>query len=125
MLKDVWWFTVSGQSSRTHGFQSDISSCVAHNTQHVCVCNKRTPADLQVRGVFGDVRRYAGQFEVGAVDHGAFAATFLRTHQILETLPAQTATIVLLTCRGKGGDGKTKKKDKQQVERKEEGKNGR
>lgn len=109
MLKDVWWFTVSGQSSLTHGFQSDISSCVAYNIQHVCVCNKKTPADLQVCGVFGDVWRYTGQFEIGAVDHGAFTATFLRTHQILETLSAQTTAVVLLTCRGKG-DGKTKRK---------------
>lgn len=56
-------------------------------------------ADLQVRGVFRDVWRYTGQFKIGAVDHGAFAATFLRTHQILETLPAQATTIVLLACR--------------------------
>lgn len=45
-----------------------------------------------------DVWRYPGQFEIGAVDHGAFTATFLWTHQILETLATQTAAIVLLTC---------------------------
>lgn len=51
--------------------------------------------------MFRDVRGNAGQFEVGAVDHGAFTATFLRTHEILETLPTQTTAIILLTCRGK------------------------
>lgn len=56
-------------------------------------------ADLQVRSVVRDVWRNTGQFKIGAVDHSAFAATFLRTHQILETLPAQAATIVLLACR--------------------------
>ncbi len=81
------------------------------HTIYVYVCEKETPADLQVCGVFGDVWRYTGQFEIGAVDHGAFTATFLWTHQILETLPTQTATIVLLTCRGKR-EGKTKKERK-------------
>lgn len=56
---------------------------------------------LQVGGVFRDVRRNPGQFEVGAVHHGAFTATSLRTHQILETLPTQPVAVVLLTCRGR------------------------
>lgn len=76
------------------------------HTIKVYACEQETPAraDLQVCGVLGDVWRYTGQFEIGAVDHGAFTATFLRTHQILETLAAQTAAIVLLTCRGKRGE---------------------
>lgn len=84
------------------------------NTINVYVCGNETPADLQVCGVFGDVWRYAGQFEIGAVDHGAFAATFLRTHQILEALPTQATTIVLLTCRGKreGKRGEDQKREK-------------
>lgn len=53
--------------------------------------------------MFGDVCRYAGQFEVGAVNHGAFAAAFLRTHQILEALAVQAAAVVFLACSGKGG----------------------
>lgn len=81
------------------------------HTIYMYVCKKETPAGLQVCGVFGDVWRYTGQFEIGAVDHGAFAATFLWTHQVLETLPTQTATIVLLTCRGKR-EGKTKREMK-------------
>lgn len=101
VLKDVWWFTVSGSSSLTHGLPYDVSSRVAYN-KSVCVWTGR--ADLQVCGVLGDVWRYTGQFEIGAVDHGAFTATFLRTHQILETLATQTAAIVLLTCRGKRGE---------------------
>lgn len=51
--------------------------------------------------MFRDVGRNTSQLQIGAVDHGAFAAAFLRTYQILEALPAQTAPIVLLTCRGK------------------------
>lgn len=69
-------------------------------------CPKRRDGksnDLQVRGVFGDVRRYAGQFEVGAVDHGALAAAFLRTHQVLEALAVQAAAVVFLACSGKRG----------------------
>lgn len=50
--------------------------------------------------MFRDVLRYTGHFEIGAVDYGAFTATFLRTHQVLEALAAQTAAIVLLTYRG-------------------------
>lgn len=56
--------------------------------------------------MFGDVRRYAGQFEVGAVDHGAFAAAFLRTHQVLEALAVQAAAVVFLACSGKRGGGR-------------------
>lgn len=48
--------------------------------------------------MFRDVCRNTGQFEIGAVDHCAFAATFLRTNQVLEALPIQTTAIVLLTC---------------------------
>lgn len=83
--------------------------------------------------MLGDVWRYTGQFEIGAVDHGAFTATFLRTHQILETLATQTAAIVLLTCRGKrgeeretagrkGSEGENPGKLSQQKERETEGK---
>lgn len=53
--------------------------------------------------MFRDVRRHAGQFEVGAVNHGAFTATFLRTHQVLEALAVQAAAVVLLACSGGGG----------------------
>lgn len=92
------------------------------------VSEKETAADLQVSGVFGDVWRHTGQFEIGAVDHGAFAATFLWTHKILEAIPAQATAVVLLTCREKR-EGETKRernrktgredrqKGKQQVER--------
>lgn len=52
--------------------------------------------------------RYSGQFEIGAVDHGSFAATFLWTYQVLETLPTQTAAIILLTCRA-DREGRRKK----------------
>lgn len=64
--------------------------------------------------MFGDVWRYTGEFEVGAVHHGAFTAAFLWTHQILETIAAQTTPIVLLTCRGKreGKGGKGQKREK-------------
>lgn len=55
--------------------------------------------------MFGDVRRHAGQFEVGAVDHGAFAAALLRANQVLEALPVQPTAIVLLACRGEDGQG--------------------
>lgn len=59
--------------------------------------------DSQVCGVFRDVCRYAGQFEVGAVDHGAFTAAFLRTHQVLEALAVQAAAVVVLACSGQRG----------------------
>lgn len=55
--------------------------------------------------MFGDVRRYAGQFEVGAVNHGAFAAAFLRAHQVLEAIAVQAAAVVFLACSGKRGGG--------------------
>lgn len=38
MFKDVWWFIVSGQSSLTRGFQSDISSCLVIYSMYACVC---------------------------------------------------------------------------------------
>lgn len=53
--------------------------------------------------MLGDVRGYAGQFEVGAVNHGAFAAAFLRTHQVLKALPVQAAAVVFLACSGQRG----------------------
>lgn len=72
-----------------------------------------------IRNMWG----YTGQFEIGTVDHGAFTAAFLWTHQVLETLPTQTATIILLTCRvrreGKREkdqnkkEGNTRKQEKQ------------
>lgn len=65
------------------------------------LCTISVYTDLQVCGVFRDVWRNTGQLQIGAVNHSAFAATFLRTYQVLEALPAQTTTIVLLTCRGK------------------------
>lgn len=73
-----------------------------------CERKGETLRDSQVRGVFRDVWRYTGQFEIGAVDHGALAATFLWTHQILEALATQTAAVVLLTCRGERERGENK-----------------
>lgn len=55
--------------------------------------------------MLGDVSGQAGQFEVGAVDHGAFAAAFLRTHQVLEALAVQAAAVVFLACSGNRGWG--------------------
>lgn len=55
--------------------------------------------------MLGDVGGQAGQFEVGAVDHGAFAAAFLRTHQVLEALAVQAAAVVFLACSGSRGWG--------------------
>lgn len=75
---------------------------------HVRAFESEAAADSQVCGVVGDVCRDTGKLQIGAVDHGAFAATFLRTHQILEALPAQAAAIVLLTCRGERG-GRTER----------------
>lgn len=53
--------------------------------------------------MFRDVRRYAGQFEVGAVNHGALTAAFLRTHQVLKALAVQAAAVVFLACSGQRG----------------------
>lgn len=52
---------------------------------------------LQVSGVLGQVRGYFGELEVGAVHHSSFTAAALGTNQILETLAAQTAAVVLRT----------------------------
>lgn len=76
--------------------------------------NKKT-ADSQVCGVFRDMWRNTGQFEIGTVDHCAFAAAFLRTNQILEALPIQPTTIVLLTWKER--EGKNKKKEKAEAEK--------
>lgn len=67
--------------------------------------------------MFRDVWRNTGQFEIGAVNHCAFAATFLRTNQVLEALPIQTTTIVLLTCEDRREEQK-KRKQKQRNKRK-------
>lgn len=66
--------------------------------------------------MFRDVRRYAGQLDVGAVNHGAFTAAFLRTHQVLKALAVQAAAVVFLACSGgrgeqKGGWGATWQKE--------------
>lgn len=78
-------------------------------------------ADLQVCGVFRDVWRDTGQFEVGAVHHGAFTATFLRTHKVLETLATQTATVVFLTCRKERDGGQRERERETQTSKKREG----
>lgn len=56
--------------------------------------------------MFRDVWRNPRQFEIGAVDYCAFAATFLRTNQILEALPIQATAIVLLTWEERVGKNK-------------------
>lgn len=69
--------------------------------------------------------RDSGQFQIGTVNHGAFTATFFWTHQVLETLPAQTAPILLLTCRTKRKRKKSEREDRsgQQTERGQDGEN--
>lgn len=74
-----------------------------------------TLANLQVCGVFRNMWRYTGEFEIGTVNHGAFTAAFLWTHQVLETLPTQTATIILLTCRAKREGKREKDQNKTKV----------
>lgn len=85
----------------------DFNTCALHPTR---VWQRKEPCDLQVGGVFGDVWRDAGQFEVGAIDHGALTATFLWTHEVLETVATQAAAVVLLTCRGDGTGERSNRK---------------
>lgn len=62
-----------------------------------------------------DVWRNTGQFEVGAVDHCAFAAAFLWTNLVLEALPIQTTTIVLLTCEERWEEQKKRKNRSKEI----------
>lgn len=79
---------------------------MSHLMQSLLGYKYRKAADSQVGGVFRDMWRNTGQFEIGAVDHCAFAATFFWTNQILEALPVQATAIVLLTWEERVGKNK-------------------
>ncbi|TNN71386.1 hypothetical protein EYF80_018335 [Liparis tanakae] len=132
--------TAATETVLTPGSAAESQTAIVLGGSHLRITlSSRYPdedVDVYVGGVFGDVRRYAGQFEVGAVDHGAFTATFLRTHQILETIATQTTAVVLLTCggkrererpRGRGSDTASEKqggKTDNRIDRREKGVTG-